>query len=300
MNSTIATTEPKWMANARQLVGLKEIVGSQHEKKVLEFFAEAGHPEIHNDETAWCAAFANAMLRRAGYAGTGSLAARSFLTWGEKLTTPRPGCVAVFKRGNSSWEGHVAFFVRDAGDSIEVLGGNQSNSVSITRMPKSSLLGYRWPLIVGAPAAKPKPAPVKESVKATVGVAVGVGTAGGAKAAVDAGWGASEWSMLAGGMILLCGLGWLAWRYGWPAFKAWRARPASIDRAGTVGLDAVGKALPSAGSVWLTVGSLHDIRGSGGGAGAAPIKTPPKKRRAPRKPAAKPKGKKKPAKRKVA
>jgi uncharacterized protein (TIGR02594 family) len=216
--TTIAAAEPVWLKNARQLLGLKEIVGSRHEPKVLEFFAEAGHPEIHNDETAWCAAFANAMLRRAGYAGTGSLAARSFLTWGEKLAKPRPGCVAVFKRGNSSWEGHVAFFIREVGDRVEILGGNQSNSVSITTMPKSALLGYRWPLIVGASTPKPAPpappAPVKKpaasaGAKAATGAAtVAVGGAG--AAAAKAGLSAPEIlaiitvaSLVVGGAILI-------------------------------------------------------------------------------------------------
>jgi hypothetical protein len=76
MSATTVAGDPAWLKNARELVGLKEIVESKHEPKVLEFFAEAGHPEIHSDEVAWCSAFANAMLRRAGYAGTGSSAAR--------------------------------------------------------------------------------------------------------------------------------------------------------------------------------------------------------------------------------
>jgi uncharacterized protein (TIGR02594 family) len=140
---------------ARELVGLKEIVGSKHEAKVVKFFEEAGHPEIHDDETAWCAAFANAMLRRAGYAGTGALNARSFLTWGKKLDKPQLGCIVVFKRGNSSWQGHVAFFLADRGSKVEVLGGNQSNSVSIARYNKKDVLGYRWPKVKASAATAP-------------------------------------------------------------------------------------------------------------------------------------------------
>lgn len=189
----VMSSEPSWLRNARELVGLKEIVGSRHEAKVVAFFAEAGHPEIHDDETPWCAAFANAMMRRSGYATTGSLAARSFLTYGEALQTPIPGCIAVFKRGNSSWEGHVAFFLRDLGSSVEVLGGNQSNSVSIMTMPKSALLGYRWPAIKAGTTPTPavvvvqsKPPVKKPSDKGTVAVGTGatviVGGAGAAAA----------------------------------------------------------------------------------------------------------------------
>lgn len=150
------SSEPKWLVAARELVGLKEIVGSRHEAKVLKFYAEAGHSWVKDDETAWCAAFANAMLGRAGIKGTGSLAARSFLSWGEKLAKPRVGCIVVFKRGSSSWQGHVAFFIREVSGKIEVLGGNQGNAVSIAKYPKSSLLGYRWPG-AGVGAVKPDP-----------------------------------------------------------------------------------------------------------------------------------------------
>ena len=139
--------EPAWMAEARALVGLKEIVGSKHEPRIVQFFADAGHPWVKDDETAWCAAFVNAMLKRAGIDGTGSLAARSFLQWGEKLDKPRVGCIAVFWRGSkNSWQGHVGFYVGEEGSNILVLGGNQGNAVSIAKYPKSRLLGYRWPV----------------------------------------------------------------------------------------------------------------------------------------------------------
>lgn len=153
----MSTNEPAWLAAARPLVGLKEIVGSRHEPKVVQFFADAGHSWVKDDETAWCAAFANAMLKRAGVEGTNSLAARSFLQWGQKLTTPRVGCIVVFKRGTSSWQGHVGFYVGETKTHIRVLGGNQGNAVSIASYNKKSLLGYRWPAAV--PAERPAEAP---------------------------------------------------------------------------------------------------------------------------------------------
>lgn len=219
--------DPLWLTNARKLVGLKEIVGSRHEPEVVEFFAEAGHPEIHDDETAWCAAFANAMLRRAGYAGTGSLAARSFLTWGEALSEPKLGCITVFKRGNSTYQGHVAFFLRDLGNSVEILGGNQGNAVSVITKSKDDLLGYRWPVVTAAPITQ-KVATGKETAKAAGGVAVGTGIAAGAKAAVDAGWGVMEWSLLACAIIILAGVIFFGWRW-WKARRTQTiAKPASV------------------------------------------------------------------------
>jgi len=138
--------EPKWMTLAKGEIGTKEGHGPRDNPKVLKYYGEAGHGWVKHDSVAWCAAFANAMLSRAGEPGTSSLAARSFLQWGKKLKAPKYGCVTVFKRGRSSWQGHVGFYVRTVGNTIEVVGGNQRDAVNIRRYPKSKLLGYRWPV----------------------------------------------------------------------------------------------------------------------------------------------------------
>lgn len=135
----------KWYELAKREVGVKEIPGARHNPRVVKYYKDAGHPWVQDDETAWCAAFANAMLVRAGFKGTGKLTARSFLQWGHKLRRGKEGCIVVFKRGNSSWQGHVAFYVGETKTHIKVLGGNQANAVNIKYYPKSRLLGYRWP-----------------------------------------------------------------------------------------------------------------------------------------------------------
>ena len=63
-------------------------------------------------EPPFLLAFVGAMLARAGIEPSGSLAARSYLTWGIKLGAPRQGCIVVLKRGKG-WQGHVAFFDRE-------------------------------------------------------------------------------------------------------------------------------------------------------------------------------------------
>jgi uncharacterized protein (TIGR02594 family) len=134
------------MPVANSYIGTTEIRGSKHNPKILEFFDHAGHGWVKNDETAWCAAFVNAMLHEAGVVGSGSLAARSFLKWGKKTSKPKYGDIVVFWRGSKkSWQGHVAFFVRETSKYVYVLGGNQRNSVNVARYPKSKVLGYRVP-----------------------------------------------------------------------------------------------------------------------------------------------------------
>ena len=139
--------EPKWLQLARGEIGVKEITGPEHNPAVIGYFRDAGFPEIDNDETAWCAGFANACLERSGYPGSKSLAARSFLNWGKVVKRPYPGCIAVFSRGDPrGWQGHVGFYVGESGGKINVLGGNQSNQVSIAGQSKARLLGYREPV----------------------------------------------------------------------------------------------------------------------------------------------------------
>lgn len=128
--------------------------------RVVAYYRDAGHPQIKDDVVAWCAAFVGAMLTRAGARGTGTLLARDYLKWGQPvdLAEAREGDIVVFSRGNSTWQGHVGFFVRRAGTHIEVLGGNQRDQVSIARYPASALLGVRRGDLGGAPVVAPVPA----------------------------------------------------------------------------------------------------------------------------------------------
>jgi len=124
--------------------GTKEIVGPLHNEEVVEYFEVAGHSWVKDDETAWCAAFVGYCLEKAGIASTRKLNARSYLDFGIPTTDPEPGDIVVFWRGSqSSWQGHVGFFIRAEGGNIWVLGGNQSNAVNITAYKANQLLGYR-------------------------------------------------------------------------------------------------------------------------------------------------------------
>ena len=137
--------EPAWMALARKDLGQAEIAGTADNPHILTYYRDVGHAEVGHDEVAWCAAFVGSCLERTGVKSTGSLLARSYLSWGEPLGQPTPGCIAVFERGGDPQSGHVGFFVSGTPENIQVLGGNQSNSVRIATLPASRLLGYRWP-----------------------------------------------------------------------------------------------------------------------------------------------------------
>ncbi len=147
IHAALATGEgPKWyqIALREMETGVDEIPGAlAHNPRIVEYHA-ATSLSATDDETPWCSSFANWCMMKASQDRTNSAAARSWLNWGVKLEAPRKGCVVVFSRPPSPSSGHVAFFEEIRGERIFVLGGNQSNQVSIASYPDSRLLAYRW------------------------------------------------------------------------------------------------------------------------------------------------------------
>lgn len=142
---------PAWYVRAMSYLGTKEIAGAAHNPVIVDFWKSAKMAGIKDDDTPWCAGFANAMLERSGVTGTRAGNARSFERWGTGLQEPSLGCVVVLKRPPSPWQGHVGFYAGETDTHIKILGGNQNNSVSFGMFPKSRLLGYRWPIEMDLP-----------------------------------------------------------------------------------------------------------------------------------------------------
>lgn len=134
-----------WLAQAWRELGQAEHAGTRENPRIVAMFREVGHPDVTRDEVAWCAAFCGACLERAGIASTRSLLARSYLKWGASLIDPRVGAIAVLSRGTDPGQGHVGFWLGETDDDVILLGGNQTNAVSVQRFPKSRLLALRWP-----------------------------------------------------------------------------------------------------------------------------------------------------------
>ena len=139
--------QPGWLEQAWPETGIREVRGSGSNPRIAALFKDAGHAQIKSDETAWCAAFVGACLARAGIDSTKSLLARSYLKWGEPIDSFRLGAIAVFSRGNDPGQGHVGFVLGESEDKIYLLGGNQSDAVSVEAIDRSRLLGLRWPAV---------------------------------------------------------------------------------------------------------------------------------------------------------
>lgn len=123
----------------------QEITGKEDNPEILKYFNDLGYDGSKlKDETSWCAAFVNWVLKQADLPYTGKLNARSFLKIGKPTDKPEVGDIVVFWRGSkSSWMGHVGFYLRESNNYIYVLGGNQSNQVKMSGYAKNRLLGFR-------------------------------------------------------------------------------------------------------------------------------------------------------------
>lgn len=142
--------DPDWMVEARKYIGAREIKGATDNPTVVGFWAEIGANWFNDDETPWCGGFVGAVLKRAGYptlSAAQAPRARAWLNYGHAISEPVVGAVVVFWRGSrNGTSGHVGFVAgADRFGRLMVLGGNQSDAVTIAAFDRDRVLGFRWP-----------------------------------------------------------------------------------------------------------------------------------------------------------
>jgi len=128
---------------ARPFVGkVAERPGSQQNPFIL-WCHEFTSLKATDDETPWCSAWLNMLCALLGRPRSDSAAA---ISWGV-IGAPRPlsealpgDDICVFKRTGGH---HVAIFLRYNGARITVIGGNQSNNVTVADFPRADLLHVR-------------------------------------------------------------------------------------------------------------------------------------------------------------
>jgi len=130
-------------------LGQAEIPGATANQRIVEYLKSAGVDGADGDEIPWCSAFVNWCYIQAGLKGVGSYGlkfpglARTWLGWGIPVITPQLGDVAVFRRGTTTWQGHVGHYLYRSAGQVSVLGGNQGDMVSIAKYSESDVLGFR-------------------------------------------------------------------------------------------------------------------------------------------------------------
>ncbi|MCL4065908.1 TIGR02594 family protein [Pseudomonas sp. GX19020] len=134
-----------WMTEGKRVLGRHEV----RDNGLLRSWLKSDGKTLGDPaKLPWCGDFVETCIRLAlpgepfpGSLGQNPYWARNWLELGQK-TNPTYGAVLVFERGSG---GHVGFAVGADPACFHVLGGNQSNAVTIARIDRKRLLGARWP-----------------------------------------------------------------------------------------------------------------------------------------------------------
>jgi len=152
--------EPAWLRYARSLLGTREAPGTANSSTILGWAKRLGIKVLgiayNADSTPWCGLFVANCLREAGIDLDGmkiGVRASAWATWGANLRADRlaAGAILIFQREGG---GHVGFYVGEDATHYHVLGGNQSDAVTVMRVAKNRCIARRWPRgvpVIGAP-----------------------------------------------------------------------------------------------------------------------------------------------------
>jgi uncharacterized protein (TIGR02594 family) len=92
----------------------------------------------------WCARFMNMVLEKSGHRGSGSDMARSFASYGQRISGPQVGAIAVMSRGKRG--GHVGVVSGiDASGNPIVVSGNHGRRVAESVYPRGRVYAYVMP-----------------------------------------------------------------------------------------------------------------------------------------------------------
>ena len=123
----------------------------------------------------WCARFMNYVLAKLGYEGTNSDAAKSFASYGKRISEPQVGAIAVLTRGRKGGHVGVVTGLDAKGDPIIVSGNHTRSGVGEGVYARSRVIAYVVPTEQRAiaraggsrPAAEPDlSSPIKELLAA--------------------------------------------------------------------------------------------------------------------------------------
>lgn len=151
MNALAAPAAPRpggpllapWVPVAAAELGVRETRGGET-PRILEYHATTSL-RASEDEVPWCSAYACWVMEQVGLHHPRSARARSWEAWGVEVG-PTFGAIAVLTRGTpGSGQGHVGFLLHADERRVWLLGGNQSNAVSVASYPREQLITCRWP-----------------------------------------------------------------------------------------------------------------------------------------------------------
>lgn len=136
---------PPWLAELRRRKGLHEVY---HKKSLWDWLKSDGKTLGDPSKLPWCGDAIETCIHltlKDEPRIANPYLARNWLKFGIPCS-PRLGAVMVFWRGSRNvTSGHVALYEGEDANYYHVIGGNQSDSITVTRIAKSRFLGARWP-----------------------------------------------------------------------------------------------------------------------------------------------------------
>jgi len=151
-------TDADWYKLAWRKLGQHE---SLHKDRLWRFLKFGGNSVGDPSKIPWCGDFVESCLAVTlpdEPLPANPYQARSWARFGIDIKDqgPRLGAVMVFYRGDpDGWQGHVGFYNGESKHHYSILGGNQSNRVTVANLHKKRLLAIRWP--ASFPYAGPAP-----------------------------------------------------------------------------------------------------------------------------------------------
>ena len=133
---------PEYVKIALKEVGTKEIVGTAHSARVLEY-QKTTAGKYSDDETPWCGAFVSWVMKQAGinHGLKTPERAKEWSNFGYAVNEPTIGSIAVKSRVGG---GHVCIVIGKQKDGkLLCVGGNQNNEVNIHAYDKSVFESFR-------------------------------------------------------------------------------------------------------------------------------------------------------------
>lgn len=145
------TPLPRMVQEGLKLFGTIETPGGGNNATIMSWASETGLRNIYTaDAVPWCGLFAAVVAKRAGKAFPSSpLWALSWSKFGVEAGQPRLGDILTFTRKGG---GHVGLYIGEDSAAYHVLGGNQGDKVSFTRIAKERLYRARRPAYLNRPA----------------------------------------------------------------------------------------------------------------------------------------------------
>lgn len=150
-----AEPAPPILLEALRLYGTKEAPGAVNNQLIMEWALEVGASKLgmgyNADSVPWCGLFLAVCAARAGLP-TPPIAVRAlaWAGWGLAANKPMLGDVLTFQRPGG---GHVGIYVGEDEEAYHVLGGNQGDAVSFSRIERTRLYSAsRTPWKTPAPA----------------------------------------------------------------------------------------------------------------------------------------------------